>query len=141
MNRSNPYPLLFDKAWKHLYCDALLTSNNETLSEIQINDINMFNVEDQAKFQNRVLQNVQKILPNLMDKMGEKDVFIDDDVIQELTMLLLKDEKEGVVSCLIKIVKDNKMNETGSLRSQVMQSIIQAIQEKMIEILPSVFQK
>ena len=70
MSRNDPYPLIFNGEWKHLFLDAILPSNHKLYPQIQINDINIFDSKgnDQNKFIERVSNHSDRIVFDSFEK-------------------------------------------------------------------------
>eukprot|EP01083_Nonionella_stella_P272242 923023_1 len=158
MYRSNPYPLLFSRSWKHLYCDALSVSDHTLLSEIQINDINMFNDDGKQKLLNRVYAKSGEIVKNnymsalfqidipthLHDELERFKLFLDNpgnfyQTLIERISKVLKDVDTGAEKCISNAFNKSQLDNRGSFRSQVMQMLGKKIESELVHVLAAIF--
>eukprot|EP01084_Bolivina_argentea_P027674 51421_1 len=161
MTRSNPYPLLFNKNWQHLYCDALCRSDHPLFPEIQINDINISNADDRNRLLKRVNEHSGRIVKNIYvsalrktEPPKDKDVNLDPE-LQRFRLLLekpgkfyttlikriskiLADPETGAEKC-ISTAFNRKLENRGSFRSLVMMILGQKIESELVHVLSVIF--
>ena len=68
MSRQTPYPLIFNREWKHLFLDALLPADHQMFPQIQVNDINVFDHNDKRNFAARVTEHTDRIVFNSYER-------------------------------------------------------------------------
>ena len=68
MSRQSPYPLIFNREWKHLFLDALLPADHQMFPQIPVNDINVFEKADQIEFKKRVIDHIDRIVFDSFEK-------------------------------------------------------------------------
>ena len=164
MSRNDPYPLIFNGEWKHLFLDSILPSNHKLYPQIQINDINVFDKKgnDQNKFTQRVSKHTDKIvfdsfekamnfvnISNLSDETRKEiekiknllEVDKNDNQFKHILVDRIKEVlKSGAINCLITTLSyDKKRNDRGSIRSHVMEQLSNTIITQLIEILTIIF--
>ena len=166
MSRQAPYPLIFNREWKHLFLDALLPADHDRAPEIQINDINIFDHNDRQKLQTRVSFLVETIVhrsywraanvlefpqtSNVQQEIHRMEKFLDIEgtiqdggrfrkVLKTLIESVLTDERSGAIDCLKKTLKDLRRADRGSMRSHFMEKLSDLVREKLAGILLTVF--
>eukprot|EP01084_Bolivina_argentea_P292108 502120_1 len=103
MTREKPYPLIFNRTWKHLFLDALLPADHPRFLQIQISDINIFDAKDQATLHDRLQQYTERMIRN--NVLVETHVSVDADMSVSCSIqpdieriLLANENKEGKIN-------------------------------------------
>eukprot|EP01084_Bolivina_argentea_P032482 60107_1 len=158
MSRSNPYPLLFSKNWSHLYIDALSISDHKQFPEIQINDINIFDDNAKTKLLQRVNHHTGRIVRNnytaalnridfpkeLYQELQRFKELLDNQngrfykILITRMSKILKDASSGAEKCILAAFR-SKLDNRGSFRSVVMQTLGKKIERELIHILSVIF--
>ncbi|ETN98043.1 hypothetical protein RFI_39478 [Reticulomyxa filosa] len=157
-------PLVFNSLWKHVFVDALLPANS--LNEVQINDINVFEPQSLTQIQKRIEPNSFKLLADsyelalnfinfgrrnqteFCDEIHTLRTYLNADppdngelqeVLNGRLQDVLLDTETGATYCLKTVLKQ-QLRERGSLRSEFMSNLAQKIKNLLVEILCVIFE-